>query len=378
MNAPSCRSIPVLTCAAIFATLIALPSLAQTAAPADGKVPPARGSLEDLDRALQTLNADGAGVPDIRFVAAPAPTSPTAASAAPRGPAGPAVPRGWRPREVALDPPAREGLAMSEAWSQTPSLPAPGPDGRVLYVYGEGLPTLVCAPLRLCVIELEAGEQLLGEPQIGDAVRWVVSATRSGGGAGRTPTDLLVVKPRAIGLDTTLLVPTDRRAYYLRLLSRSDRYMARIAFDYGAETDRALEQQIATLAARPAAAPEPRIATDLLDFGYRWEARGRHRAIAPRRVFDDGAKTFIELDPALSAGELPVLVLVGPEGRDETVNYRVRGSRFIVDRRIERAALIRGAGRHAERVLIEREPGAPPGPPEARADAPPSMAATSP
>ncbi|MFS8085620.1 MAG: TrbG/VirB9 family P-type conjugative transfer protein, partial [Acidobacteriota bacterium] len=149
---------------------------------------------------------------------------------------------------------------MSEAWSQTPSLPAPGADGRVLYSYGEGLPTLVCAPLRLCVIELEPGERLVGDPQIGDAVRWVVSATRTGGGAGRAPAELLIVKPKTIGLDTALLVATDRRAYYLRLLSRSDRYMARIAFDYSGETERALASAINRLDRDETPATEPRVA----------------------------------------------------------------------------------------------------------------------
>lgn len=332
--------------------------------------PPLRAGSDDLDRALQLLNADGQGVPDIRYV--PRPATPTVDDAAPRmnAPSGrpTAVPKSFRVREVTLNTPAREGLAMSEAWSQTPSLPAPGPDGRVLYTYGEGLPTLVCAPLRLCVIELEPGERLMGDPQIGDAVRWVVSAARTGGGPGRAATDLLIVKPKTIGLDTALLVATDRRAYYVRLLSRSDRYMARIAFDYSGETEKALATEIERLGQAETQANEPRVALEALDFGYRWRANGRNRAIAPQRVFDDGAKTFIEVSAALSASELPILVLVGPDGHDETVNYRVRGNRFIVDRQIERVALIRGAGRRAERVVIERDRRASPGPPSARAN----------
>ena len=87
---------------------------------------------------------------------------------------------------------------MSEAWSQTPSLPAPGPDGRVLYVYGEGLPTLVCAPLRLCVIELEPGTAVItpGPHEVaafaGDAMRicpvpLLIVPVPSRDGAGSAP-----------------------------------------------------------------------------------------------------------------------------------------------------------------------------------------------
>ena len=51
--------------------------------------------------------------------------------------------------------------------------PVPGPDGRVVYTFGVGQPTLVATPLRVSSIELQAGEKILGEPQIGDSVRCV-------------------------------------------------------------------------------------------------------------------------------------------------------------------------------------------------------------
>jgi len=34
------------------------------------------------------------------------------------------------------------------------------------------------------------------------------------------------------GLDTNLLITTDRRAYYLRLISKPEDYVARVAFAY--------------------------------------------------------------------------------------------------------------------------------------------------
>ena len=70
------------------------------------------------------------------------------------------------------------------------------------------------------------------------------------------------MKPKTIGLDTALLVATDRRAYYVRLLSRSDRYMARIAFDYSGETERALSSEISRLSQEETAANEPRVALE--------------------------------------------------------------------------------------------------------------------
>jgi len=60
---------------------------------------------------------------------------------------------------------------VSERWRAEKNSPAAGSDGRVLYSFGAGLPTVVCAPLRVCMIELQAGEKIIGEPQIGDSVR---------------------------------------------------------------------------------------------------------------------------------------------------------------------------------------------------------------
>ncbi len=89
---------------------------------------------------------------------------------------------------------------------------------------------MVCAPLRVCMIELQAGEKIIGEPHIGDSVRWNISPAMYGTGEDSTP--VIVLKPQTPGLDTNLLVMTDRRAYYIRLISKPEEYVARVAFDY--------------------------------------------------------------------------------------------------------------------------------------------------
>jgi type IV secretion system protein VirB9 len=69
------------------------------------------------------------------------------------------VPPGYRPKtDVQLTPTAQEAVQMSENWMAEHNQAAAGRDGRVLYSYGAGLPTVVCAPLRVCMIELQSGE----------------------------------------------------------------------------------------------------------------------------------------------------------------------------------------------------------------------------
>ena len=102
---------------------------------------------------------------------------------------------GFKPKtDVQLTKTAQEAVQMSEKWMSEHNQPAVGRDGRVLYSYGAGLPTVVCAPLRVCMIELQAGEKLVGEPQIGDSVRWNLSPAMYGSGASST--SVIVLKPQ--------------------------------------------------------------------------------------------------------------------------------------------------------------------------------------
>ncbi len=232
--------------------------------------------------------------------------------------------------------------------------PAPGADGRVLYTYGAGMPTVVCAPMRVCVVELEAGEHLSGEPHVGDSVRWVISPAMAGSGRQETP--MLVIKPKQAGLDTTLLITTDRRAYYLRLVSKPDDYLARVAFAYPEEETGRWKARLAEQEARrkeefEASQITPVESIEALYFDYR--IIGGDPNMRPTRVVDDGKKTYLQMTPNAAPRELPALVIVGPKG-PEMVNYRVKGDMYIVDRLFERGALILGAGKQARKAEIIR------------------------
>jgi len=50
-----------------------------------------------------------------------------------------------------------------------------------------------------------------------------------------------------------------------------------------------------------------------------------------------------------------VLVVIGSDGKQEMVNYRVKDDMYIVDRLFEKAELILGSGKKARKVEIDRE-----------------------
>lgn len=270
------------------------------------------------------------------------------------------VPKDFKPKtDVPLTATALEAVRVSERWRHEKVAPAAGPDGRVLYSFGAGLPTVVCAPLRVCIVELQSGEKIEGEPQIGDSVRWNISPATYG--KGDHATSVIVLKPQVPGLDTNLLITTDRRAYYLRLMSKPEDYVARVAFQYP-DDDSAIrwqqhlqEQHIAEKGAKASSELNPVvIAVENMNFGYRINGGSAH--IRPIRVFDDGTKTYIQMPLELQHREAPVLLVLGSDGKGTMTNYRVKQQTYIVDRLFDRAHLLLGSGKKAQKVEIKREP----------------------
>jgi type IV secretion system protein TrbG len=268
------------------------------------------------------------------------------------------IPSEFRLRtDIPLSATALEAVHVSERWQGGKNAPMPGPDGRVLYSFGAGLATVVCAPLRVCIIELQEGERIIGEPHIGDSVRWNISPASYGNGDESTP--LIVLKPQASGLDTNLLITTDRRAYYVRLVSKPEDYVARVAFAYPEDdTSHKWQQQIAEQRAnaekkkREADLAPAMIAVEKMNFGYKVHGGDEH--IRPLRVFDDGAKTYIQMPEDVQHREAPALLVIGGDGKGEMTNYRVKQQTYIVDRLFDRADLILGSGKKAQKVEIIR------------------------
>ena len=143
-----------------------------------------------------------------------------------------------RPRLVELSKNEERALAIGDEQRRVDPQAAKGNDARVTFVFGEGLPTVITAPFHVSIVELEPGETITGPPAIGDSVRWEIAPGTSGTGPLAQP--LVIVKPHDAGLDTNLVIMTNKRTYYLRLVSRENDYIARIGFSYKEDEDRAL------------------------------------------------------------------------------------------------------------------------------------------
>jgi type IV secretion system protein VirB9 len=264
-----------------------------------------------------------------------------------------------------LNAAAMSAADVSHQWETGVATPTPGADGRVVYIFGQGMPVMVCAPLRVCAIELQAGEHLQSQPQIGDSRRWEITPVLSGSGLAETP--LLIVKPIEPGLETDLIVPTDRRTYVFRLVSDPARFVSRLAFLYPGEDAakwaafqarqdaakrdaEAVTEQAREKDKRAGVVPMAENALDNLYFDYKLDGDAAFR---PERVLDDGQHTYLIYPNDGRFRELPTLLIVA-NGKSELVNFRVDGSRYIVDRLFDKAILVVGVGKKQTRVTVTR------------------------
>ena len=223
--------------------------------------------------------------------------------------------------------------------------------GIVLHPFGHGTPTLSCAPLRACRIELQDGERLLADPALGDTERWL-TAQIAAGPNGATP--VVVVKPKDCGLSTNLVISTNRRIYDLdldagaceRATARAAAYTRSVRFYY--------PDDLAALAgAQHAPAPALQEPT-VHNTNYRWKRRNGF-PWEPARVFDDGVHVYIQLPPEARHDIAPVLYLVD-DGGYSILNYTPRDDMYVTDRVFHRAALVigEGSGKQERTLQIER------------------------
>ncbi|HLJ16483.1 MAG TPA: TrbG/VirB9 family P-type conjugative transfer protein [Bryobacteraceae bacterium] len=66
-------------------------------------------------------------------------------------------------------------------------------------------------------------------------------------------------------------------------------------------------------------------------------------------------QTFIQMPAEIQHREVPALIVIGTDGKGEIANYRVQHQTCIVDRLFDRAELVLGTGKKAEKVEITRE-----------------------
>ena len=258
-----------------------------------------------------------------------------------------------------LTPQEKAAVAIAKRWREagaTGMKPVAGPDGSIRYLYGAQQPSIVCAVLQVCDVELQAGEQV-NSIQLGDTARWTIEPAISGAGAAEV--QHLIIKPMDVGLETSLVVTTNRRTDHLRLRSHRTEFMPRVGFTYPDEAEAKWDAKKIREGRDRRERTIAQTGEYLGDLSFAYDVAGS-APWKPVRVYNDGVKTIIQMPAAMAHTEAPTLLVMRRDGglftEAETVmvNYRVQGDRYIVDSVFDKALLIAGVGSSQERVTITR------------------------
>ncbi|MDB4990532.1 MAG: type secretion system protein VirB9 [Myxococcaceae bacterium] len=252
------------------------------------------------------------------------------------------------------------GHANRFALGEHAASPGPGSDGSVEFVFASTVTRVFCRAQQLCDIELQEGEQIQ-KILVSDKSQFLQDSSTAAGH------EHVVVQPKVPNVTCSMGIYTDRRVYYLELVSTedADKHMPRVRFVYP-EDQKA--QWTARMKQEGRLAPSDRaqakadalvLRPEHLFFGYEIEKEGRWRVRrninwTPVRAFDDGEKTYIEMPLTMLSGEAPILLVVNAEGTAAVVNYALKGTHFVVGELFQQAILVKGIGRKQERVRITR------------------------
>lgn len=205
--------------------------------------------------------------------------------------------------------------------------------GAQVYPFSNGtIYQVYTAPGLVTDIALQPGETLVAVAS-GDTARWVIGDTTSGSGDGKQTH--VLVKPVWSGLLTNLVITTDRRAYHLRLASTPATALSSLRWTYPQDELLAVRRKAEAAQGAPPVATG--LAVEQLHFNY--AISGDRPPWRPLRVFDDGTRTYVEFAASLANGDAPPLFVVGPDGKVELVNYRLRDRFYVVDRIFDAAEL---------------------------------------
>ena len=259
-------------------------------------------------------------------------------------------------KSVQLTQQERSALSIGKKWQtgMATSKPVSARDGSIAFVYGSGQTQILCAVLQVCDVAIQPGEQV-NNLNVGDPRFLVEPAITGIGPAQRLH---LLIKALDVGLDTSLVVTTDRRTYHLRLRSSRTEFMPYVSFIYPDEAQAKWDAIRAkeTMERHNNTIPLTGEYLGNLNFNYCITGNTRWK---PTRVFNDGVKTIIEMPQAMQQTQAPTLLVLRHAGlfkKAETVmvNYRVQNNRFIVDTVFDKAILIAGVGRNQDKITITR------------------------
>ena len=190
-------------------------------------------------------------------------------------------------------------------------------------------------------------------PYLSDTTRWEFAGDVWE--TDRGTRQIIMIKPKRIGITSTMLVMTNKRLYHFILYSTNKEYQPMVKFRYPSE------QKFITQNIKKVSPVTERNHFDELDmskvsFNYKISVPILQKKVewVPKRVYDDGSHTYILLPEVVLQKEFPAIW----EGKDEITNYEHHPSihnMIIVNKLVDKLTLRVGK----QKVTIKKLKGTP-------------------
>lgn len=175
----------------------------------------------------------------------------------------------------------------------------------------------------ITTIKLEADEDILYIAG-GNTEGFMIDQTRG----GKDGSSLVYLKPLFEDLDSNIVITTDKRVYIFNVKTSKTFFNAMVRFQYPYEREiiaYANETAINRLNA-PAESIKKNetipnlsiLGNEKIDLKYKVTTTN---AISPDLVYNNGLKTYVRMKKGIQ--EMPILEVIGADGKPETVNMRV-------------------------------------------------------
>lgn len=209
-------------------------------------------------------------------------------------------------------------------------------------------PIITCAPLHLCVIQLEKNESI-NNISLGDSSSWLLSTALIG--TNKTGSYQITLKPKRYNVATDIIISTNKRAYNIGLVSKKGSYTHILNFYYPQETLMSNLKFHDKSKQNYSHYSSVNSVIDLNNIDFNYYISGDKVNWEPQRIFNDGKHTFIQMPKIVQQIDLPLLYLWS-ENKLQLVNYRYKDPYYIVDNIFDKAYLIVGKGKTKQKVVI--------------------------
>lgn len=227
-------------------------------------------------------------------------------------------------------------------------------------------PIITCAPLRVCTIQLETGEQI-NSIQIGDSARWGVTNFLTGPNP-QDGSESIAFKPKVAtsGIKTDLIISTDRRTYTLGLLSDPNSQTHIVNFYYPDDTLKKINESAMarilknnnpeTMSSKSSGFSTKGTVVNTQDIHTNYTISGDKPAWEKgMQVYDDGDKTFIRMPKITDRMALPVVWVLTSSGDKEPMNANYKHPYFILNGLYQTIYLKSGIGKKEVEVTIHNK-----------------------